>query len=201
VSTRSQRYAWRIAAALVWVGALTALLAGLGRFPVGAVTGSAVSSGAVTGGAVSARYAPCLPGQEVPVLASPLIPAARLASVRYNSVPPTSGPHFAFTVATGIYSAPVSTGLTVSALERGHIVVQYAPGTSRATVRRLERLAKRYGKDIVLAPYPPLRDGVAVTAWGRIDVMNRYDDRRAATFVKRLRNRYVYGWTSADDCR
>jgi hypothetical protein len=86
-------------------------------------------------------------------------------------------------------------------MEHGHVVVQYAPDTPRGTVRKLEHLAKRYGSDVILAPYPGLRHGVALTAWGRIDVMPGYDEHRAATFVERLRDRYDHGWTHRDDCR
>jgi hypothetical protein len=78
--------------------------------------------------------------------------------------------------------------------------VHYAPDTDHRTVRRLERLAKRYGDDVILAPYPGLERGVALTAWGRLQLQPRYDERRAGEFVERLRNRYVHGWARPDDC-
>jgi hypothetical protein len=175
----------------VWALLAALLLSGPWRFLFGAVAGS---------DAAASRPADCLPGREVPVLDSPHVPQSRLPSVTDNSVPPTSGPHFAFTVAPGIYAGPLSPGLTVHAMEHGHVVIQYAPGTDAGTVGRLERLAKRYGRDVILAPYPGLERGVALTAWGRVDLLQRYDERRAAAFVERLRNRYSHGWTRPDDC-
>jgi hypothetical protein len=132
---------------------------------------------------------------------SPHIAAAEADSVKYNSLPPTSGPHFAFTVATGIYDRPVSEGLTTHAMEHGHVVIQYAVTVPEREVTELTRLARRYGADVVLAPYPPLPDGIALTAWGRIDVLDRYDERRTIAFIEQLRGRYHHGWTSGRDCR
>ena len=131
---------------------------------------------------------------------SPHISPAAAGSVPYNSLPPTSGPHYPFTVATGIHTEPVAEGLTVHAMEHGHVVVQYAPTTPRNTVERLERLAKRYGKDVLLAPYPPLPHGVALTAWGRIEVLDELDEDRVVRFVEQLRGRYQHDWTREDDC-
>lgn len=189
MTTRTQRWLWRIGAAVMAAAAVTATI-GPSGFLLGSVTGSAATT----------RHASCLPGQEVPIMDSPHVSAAETAATRYNSTPPTSGPHFAFTVATGVYSDPVAEGLTVHAMEHGHIVIQYAPGTPRETVHRLTRLAKRYGKDVVLAPYPAINHGIALTAWGRIELMEQYNEHQATVFIERLRNRYVHGWTRADDC-
>jgi hypothetical protein len=190
VTTRAERLLCRIGAAGIAAIVVAVLLTGTWNFLLGSVTGSTATT----------RPAPCLPGREVPVLDSPHIPPAKLASVRYNSIPPTSGPHFAFTLAPGIYTEPVSEGLSVHAMEHGHVVIQYAPGTPRPTVQRLQRLAKRYGRDVILAPYPKLNSGIALTAWGRIDLLDRYDESRTTSFIERLRNRYVHGWTRTIDC-
>jgi len=191
VITRTKRWVWRICIAAVVVVVVGAtLLAGPWSFLLGSVTGSTATT----------RYAPCLPGREVPVMNSPHISPAGSASVQYNSMPPTSGPHFAFTIATGIYSDPVPDGLTVHAMEHGHVVVQYAPDTPQDSVERLESLAKRYGKDVILAPYPTLDHGIALTAWGRLDLLEHYDEGRVTIFVENLRNRYDHAWTRADDC-
>ena len=190
VITRTRRWAWRAGAVALVTAAIVGSLSGPWRFLVGSVTGSPATS----------RPAPCLPGSAVPVMDSPHVSAAELAAVRYNSVPPTSGPHFGFTPAPGIYAGPLSEGLTVHAMEHGHVVIQYAPDTAPDTVRRLQRLAKHYGRDVILAPYPQLGHGIALTAWGRIDLLDSYDEGRAATFVEALRGRYVHGWTRPDGC-
>jgi hypothetical protein len=67
-------------------------------------------------------------------------------------------------------------------------------------VDALTRVAKRYGDDVILAPYPPLAAGIALTAWGRIDQLDRYDEPRIAEFVEQLAGRYNHGWTTGEDC-
>jgi hypothetical protein len=131
---------------------------------------------------------------------SPHISPAEADAVVYQTLPPTSGPHFTFTIAPGVYETPIPDGLAVHALEHGHIVIRYAPATADGDVAELGRLAKRYGADVVLAPYPRLGHGIALTAWGRIDRLDRYDEHRIAAFVEQLRGRYHHGWTVDDTC-
>jgi hypothetical protein len=188
--TRTRRWLWR-SGLLLAVGGIAALLA-VGPYNF--------SSATVTGSKATERGSPCLPGTAVPILDSPHIAPASASSVRYNSVPPTSGPHFAATVATGVYSSPIPEGLTVHAMEHGHVVIQYArsvPGDQR---NALNRIARRYGADVVLAPYDKLGSGIALTAWGRLDQLDHYDEARVVTFIEGLRSRYDHGWTRSDDC-
>jgi uncharacterized protein DUF3105 len=188
--TRARRWLWRTAL----LAAIAGGLALVGSGPYQTIFGSVVGSTAVQ------RDAPCLPGTPVGILDSPHISPARASLVRYDSVPPTSGPHFAVTVATGIYPNPIPEGLTVHAMEHGHIVIQYAPDLPAAQVQALTRIARRLGADVVLAPYPKLRAGIALTAWGRIELLGHMDGSRVTTFVEGLRGRYDHGWTHATDC-
>jgi hypothetical protein len=190
VTPSAQRWFWRAGAIALLVAGIAASLAGPWNFIFGSVTGSAATS----------RDAPCLPGRAVEIMDSPHVAPAALANVRYNSDPPTSGPHFAFTIAPGVYAEPVSDGLTVHAMEHGHVIVHYARSTPAETLRQLERLAKRYPRDVILAPRPGLGSGVVATAWGRIDRLDTYDEARLRHFVEQLRNRYVHGWARGPDC-
>lgn len=190
------RWAWRAGFAVVVLAALTALLAGpyrpvLANLVFGNVTGSA---------AEPARLAPCLPGEAVEIMDSPHISQTRADTVEYNSQPPTSGPHFAFTVATGVYQRPVAAGLFVHAMEHGHVIIHYAPGTPDDEVTALTKLAKRYGADVMLHPYPPLERGIALAAWGRLDRLDQYDEDRLVAFIEALRGRYQHGWTTDQEC-
>jgi hypothetical protein len=188
---RRRRWAWRGGTALVLVAMAVVLLGGNYQPVSGNVAGA---------GAEPARESPCLPGEPVAIMDSPRIVPAQADAVRYNSVPPTSGPYFAFTVAPGVYDRPVPEGLTVSAMRRGLVIIQYAPDLPGSDVDALTRLAKRHGADVVLAPYPPLERGVALTAWGRIDLLAGYDEAQIAAFVEALRGRYVHGWAATTDC-
>jgi hypothetical protein len=135
-----------------------------------------------------------LPGTEVPTLPSPHIARLGAPHAGYNSVPPTSGPHLAWTIAPGVYQESVPDELAVHALEHGHIVVRYAPSTAPDQVGLLARVARRYPRDVVLAPYPQLDSGVALTAWGRLDRLSTVDEARVDAFVNLLRGRYNHGW-------
>jgi len=188
--TTGRRWLWRLAALTAVAGLVALAAVGPYRFVFGSVVGSPADR----------RDSECLPGRAVEILDSPHISPAQAPSVRYNSRPPTSGPHYPFTVATGVYTSPLPDGLTVHALEHGHVAIQYAPGTARDDVNALTRIARRYGADVVLAPYPGLESGIALTAWGRIEMLDHPDQARISTFVEALRGRYNHGWARADDC-
>jgi len=137
-----------------------------------------------------------LPGVEVPTLPSPHLARLGAPHAEYSTVPPTSGPHLAWTIAPGVYQEAVPDELAVHALEHGHVVIRYAPSTPSGDVTRLAELARRYPRVVVLAPYPKLDSGVALTAWGRLDHLSTVDTERAERFVTLLRGRYDHGWVT-----
>ena len=184
-----RRWVWRIGT-LAFVVALALPLLGSARQVIGSVAGSAGGD----------QPAPCLPGAAVAILPSPHIAQSDEAAVIYNSLPPTSGPHSAFAVAPGIYESPIRDALAVHALEHGHVLIQYAPSLAPTDVATLARLALRYPADVLLAPYPRIASGIALTAWGRVDLLRDLDLGRVEDFVRALRNRYNHGWTRAQDC-
>jgi hypothetical protein len=184
------RFLWRAAAVAAILAAVVALLVGPYRAQLVATA---------AGSRAPSRAAPCLPGKGVAIMDSPHISVAKAASVRYNSDPPTSGPHFPFVAAVGIYTAPLPDGLTVHALEHGHIVIHYPPATAPATVRLLRDVQRRFPADTLLVPRPGLRS-ITLTAWGRIDRLPHYDEARIVRFVTALRGRYDHHWTRPDGC-
>lgn len=96
-----RRWAWQVGFAAVVLAVVPGLLTG----PYGFLFG--MMSGAM---AEPARVAPCLPGEPVEIMDSPYISQAEAGDVEYNSMPPTSGPHYPYTVATGIYDHRCRTG-------------------------------------------------------------------------------------------
>ncbi|NUP24789.1 MAG: DUF3105 domain-containing protein [Streptomyces sp.] len=185
-----EKWLWRSATLAAFAGVIVTLAVGPYQLIFGSIAGSAAGT----------RYAPCLPGEEVAILDSPHIPEAQGPSVRYNSRPPTSGPHFAFTVSPGIYDEQIRPGLFVHAMEHGHVVIHYSPTLGAAEIDKLAVIARRYGEDVVLTPGSDLPSAVALTAWGRIDTMDRLDEARITDFIERLRGRYNHGWTRPADC-
>lgn len=82
-------------------------------------------------------------------------------SVTYSSNPPTSGPHMAVPVPTGILDAPIVAPLQVRLLESGAALVQWE-GVEDETVAELEALA---GPAVVVAPGLDLPEPIVATAW------------------------------------
>lgn len=136
-----------------------------------------------------------LPGREVPVIPSRHIPFVGYPHLAYNSLPPTSGPHVPWVIMTGIYQQPVPDELGVHLLEHGHILIQYSAATPAGEVARLRAVALRFPADVLLAPYPRLRSGIALTAWGRIQILSHADTAAITRFITDLRGRYDHGWS------
>lgn len=118
----------------------------------------------------------------VPILPSPHV-ALDVPHPPYNSDPPTSGPHAAGLARWGVYSEPVLKELQVHNLEDGGVVIQYSCQECPELVKQLTTIAERYDH-IVLAPYPGLDRKIALTAWGRIDTFDEFDEARIVTFIK-----------------
>jgi hypothetical protein len=84
---------------------------------------------------------------------------------KYNSFPPTSGPHDAQWVIWNVYDSPVPQINLVHNLEHGGIAVQYGSEVPKATV---DQVVAWYADDpnaIVVAPRPDLGKRIALTAW------------------------------------
>jgi hypothetical protein len=136
-----------------------------------------------------------VPGKEVSILdSSKHLPYPATPHQLYNSLPPTSGPHVLQTVATGVYREEIPEEIQVQALEYGHVLIQYAPGMPAAEVRLLEGIGRRYPRDVVVAPYGKLTSGIALTAWGRIEQLDRVESNQIVTFITALAGRYNHGW-------
>jgi hypothetical protein len=86
-------------------------------------------------------------------------------SPKWNTVPPTSGPHYEIPVVYGIYDEPVYQAQLVHNLEHGAIAVQYGEDVPQATIDELKNFAQDHTRGTVLAPYPALGDKVALGAW------------------------------------
>lgn len=137
-------------------------------------------------------------GRDISPLASPHIHLGERHGP-YNSTPPTSGPHWADTVGTGVYREELPEEIQVHVLEHGHILLQYAPQTTPGEVRELERIGRTHLRDVVVAPYsglaPHARRGepIALTAWAHIERLAGADAAAIAGFVRAFDGRYDHG--------
>jgi hypothetical protein len=184
-----ERWRWRLAA-LILLGVVAYFL--LGTYRSLLAPALHVDLGSRAG--VPPRSSVPLPGRPVAILDSPHIPYLGARHPPYDSVPPTSGPHVPWTVATGVYSQQIPEELQIHALEHGHILIQYSPRTVTRTVQILGGFARRNLHKVVVAPYSKLKSGISLTAWGRIELLSTPDERRMQLFVDRLSGRYVHGW-------
>ena len=104
----------------------------------------------------------------------------------YNSDPPTSGPHLPYIAPWGVHTRPVPLELQVHNLEDGGVVIQYNCECPDLVVK-LAEIAKKYERNVVLAPYPTMKSKIALTAWTRIDTLEDFDAKRITRFIEAYR--------------
>lgn len=114
--------------------------------------------------------------------------AANTRVTTYNSVPPTSGPHWPTAVSWGSYTTSLADEQLVHNLEHGGIVISH--NTTEDVVSKLRALRASYGRDrfgsvkIVVRPYELITRGqIALTAWNWLDVLEAYDETRIRAFI------------------
>jgi hypothetical protein len=112
----------------------------------------------------------------------------------YNSDPPTSGWHYDEPAEAGFYETALPDEQLVHNLEHGHVIISY--DCSKVTddcedvKAELRRVVDRFQRWKIVAVARENADaGIALTAWGRIDKINSYDEDRVVAFVKRWRDR------------
>jgi hypothetical protein len=86
-------------------------------------------------------------------------------SPKWNTDPPTSGPHYGVTVIYGSYPEPVEIGMLVHNLEHGAVFILYGDDVPESTVAQLQTFYDAHKNGTVLAPYSKLGDEIALGAW------------------------------------
>jgi hypothetical protein len=126
------------------------------------------------------------PGKAVLSLGNQHIQPPQTAA--YNSVPPTSGPHYTSIAPWGIHDKPIPNELQVHNLEDGGVLVQYGcPQGCPDLVEQLAALVSPFPEGVILAPYPDMEARIALTAWGRIDKLEEFDENRILRFIRAYR--------------
>lgn len=152
---------------------------------LGSVLGYALLSGGRLG--FGGEKKTSAPGQEVSIMGNQHIMPGD-PHEPYNTDPPTSGPHYTFLARWGIHNTTISRELQVHNLEDGGVIVQYNcenldETTCDELVKNLTRVVRDYDK-IILAPYPGMDRVIALTAWGRIDKFDSFDEDRIRRFIE-----------------
>jgi hypothetical protein len=155
------------------------------RWALGAALAAAL---ALVVGYGAYRATPPLPGMAVADLGNRHVQMEQEVTEAYNSDPPTSGPHLPYLAPWGIHREPVAKALQVHNLEDGGVMVQYScPSGCAELVERLTAIVMQYPEQVILAPYPGLKQRIALTAWGRIDAFDDFDEARIQRFIRAYR--------------
>ncbi len=125
--------------------------------------------------------------RDVPSLGNRHIRVGTSGAIAYNTDPPTSGPHYPTIVSWGVHQKPIDRGFQVHNLEDGGVLVQYNCDDCPELVKKLEKTVRGYPKFVILAPHPPMKHRIALTAWGKIDTLEAFDEKRITAFIDAYR--------------
>lgn len=132
------------------------------------------------------------PGVAVPIQGQEHI-ALGQSHPPYNSDPPTSGWHYPTSLAAGFYEEPHPDELLVHNLEHGHVVISYDCGKLADCAQAKEQLRgifDRYdGWKVTVVPRENVDAAIALTAWGRIDKLDGFEEARITAFIDAWRDR------------
>lgn len=118
----------------------------------------------------------------------------KLKSFVYNSTPPTSGPHEEVFADGYINARPLSRAIQAHLLEHGSVLIQYNC-TCPDLVKKLTDLSRSFdtynpqmamemGKAVIIAPNSAIpKNKIALTAWTRLLLLDRYDEKAIKGFV------------------
>ncbi|HEY9860676.1 MAG TPA: DUF3105 domain-containing protein [Candidatus Obscuribacterales bacterium] len=125
-----------------------------------------------------------LPGTALPKLGQDHVPETE--RVKYNSNPPTSGPHYAIWAQWGIHAkAPLDERL-VHNLEHGGVIISYKPdqiqGQELEQIKAQVRELSKTNPRIILTPRQNMDTAIALTAWGYLQKLDRYDPATVEAF-------------------
>ena len=117
------------------------------------------------------------------------------ATARYNSNPPTSGPHYAVPAEAGFYApdSGIEPERLVHNLEHGQIVIWYRPVAEDLGFlqEQVETLVAQEPLATVGAPYPNMNDGynIVITSWTRARACARPSQEVVDDFRRRFQGR------------
>ena len=84
---------------------------------------------------------------------------------KWNSNPPTSGPHYGVPAVWDFYDAPVPLVQTTHNLEHGGVVIHYGPQVPSAEVDKIRAFWADDPNGLVVAPLPSNKDKITLSAW------------------------------------
>ncbi len=86
-------------------------------------------------------------------------------TTKWNTNPPTSGPHYQQWAIWGAYTTPLYQAQIVHNLEHGGIYIQYGKDVPQATVDQLKAFYDQHLNGTLLSPLPSLGSKIAMGVW------------------------------------
>ena len=132
------------------------------------------------------------PGEEIPIMSSTHI-AVDSDPGKYNSDPPTSGPHYPNEAQAGFYDTNIyqyPAGYLVHNLEHGYIIFWYnCAKLSESACSELKSQIKAVMDEVnnvkvIAYPWDSIDVPVVMTSWGRLQKMETFDAAQARAFYK-----------------
>jgi len=174
-TSRSRLWIGLGAGALVVAGAAVGIALAVGG------GGSSSTPTALAGGACTLQTFPAQGRQHTPPYKVP-------KDFKYNSTPPTSGPHDPSPAIWDVYDSPIDQKVLLHNLEHGGIVVQYGNKVPPGQVNQIIAWYRQDPNGLIIAPYPVLGSKIATTDWTHLLSCTRFD---AGAFSK-FRDDYRY---------
>jgi hypothetical protein len=169
---------------------LLAVLLGLVGGGSGGTTDVAGLRSTMTDAGCTLQLAPALPGVH-----SITVPSG--TSAKWNTDPPTSGPHYAIPAVFGIYNEQIDMARLVHNLEHGGIYILYGKDVPASTVDQLRAFYEDHKTGTIMAPLNRLGDKFVLGAWvvdgdtknGFLAKCTNVDTAAMATFFRTLQFR------------
>lgn|GEM_PF-734497 len=163
---------------LTYSAALIIAVAVIGSFILSGIVGSLGSGNNDTGSGEEV-------GQRISLLQARHIPRGD-DYTEYNSIPPTSGPHWATGWARcGLYNDELPDAQIVHNMEHGQVIISHNL-KDPAEVDRLKEIAGNLPSRrnwLILRPYSKLQENeIAITSWGWLDKFVGIDEERIRKF-------------------
>jgi Protein of unknown function (DUF3105) len=127
-------------------------------------------------------------------------------SNRWNTDPPTTGPHYGIAAIFGIYEDELELARVVHNLEHGGVFILYGDEVPDATVDRLRAFYDDHKTGTIMAPLDRLGDEFALGAWvvdgdldnGFLAKCKTVDEDAASSFLRSLQFRGPERFDPAD---
>jgi hypothetical protein len=127
-------------------------------------------------------------------------------SKRWDTDPPTNGPHYGIAAIFGIYEDELQLARVVHNLEHGGIFILYGEDVPEATVAELEAFYDDHKTGTIMAPLDRLGNEFALGAWvvdgdtdnGFLAKCTRFDEDTVSSFFRALQFRGPERFDPAD---